>query len=140
MQDHSMEQDNKGKDRKERRDLELEFKLTKWIESVNKEIKPSTQSFEDWLSNGSVLSRLMTTVCFNSIPDDMLLGTNNDSDAERVKVLVYQIRHYGVDEKLLFEEEDLLYKENIPRVSRCIKEIAMMARKDSHIKMDSLDN
>ena len=46
----------------------------------------------------------------------------------QVKVLIHQIKHFGVDEKLLFEEDDLLYKENIPRVTRCIKEIANMVK------------
>ena len=48
------------------------------------------------------------------------------------------MKEYGVNENYLFEEEDLLDRANIPKVSRCLKEIAIIvsisARKLAKIK------
>ena len=42
----------------------------------------------------------------------------------QIRNLISQIREYGVNENLLFNENDLLCMANIPRVSKCLKEIA----------------
>ena len=39
---------------------------------------------------------------------------------ERVTILIEQLRNFGVDEKILFQPEDLLEKKNIPKVARCL--------------------
>ena len=36
------------------------------------------------------------------------------------------MKEYGVNENYLFDEEDLLDRANIPKVSRCLKEIAII--------------
>ena len=36
------------------------------------------------------------------------------------------MKEYGVNENYLFDEEDLLARANIPKVSRCLKEIAII--------------
>ena len=39
------------------RDLHLEFKLNQWIEGIILEPKPCEQSFEEWIADGTVLSK-----------------------------------------------------------------------------------
>ena len=39
------------------RDLNLEFSLNQWIERVICEAKPVDQSFEQWLADGTILSK-----------------------------------------------------------------------------------
>ena len=36
------------------------------------------------------------------------------------------MREYGVEESLLFQEADLLHMTDIPRVSKCLKEVAII--------------
>ena len=36
------------------------------------------------------------------------------------------MKEYGVGEDVLFNEDDLLERSNIPRVARCIKQIAII--------------
>ena len=40
-----------------KRDLLLEFRLSQWIEEITGEEKPQKISFEDWISDGTVLSK-----------------------------------------------------------------------------------
>ena len=44
----------------------------------------------------------------------------------QIRNLICQIREYGVNEKVLFSENDLMEKSNIPRVAKCLKEIAII--------------
>ena len=44
----------------------------------------------------------------------------------QIRNLISQMREYGVNEKLMFNENDLLEMTNIPRVSKCLKEIAFI--------------
>ena len=90
------------------------------------------------------LSRMMTTLCFNSVPMELVADSTGDSKLtpkasfctnlnklefvfatfcnmqERVTILIEQLRQFGVAEKLLFCPEDLLEKKNIPKVARCL--------------------
>ena len=40
-----------------KRDLILEFKINQWIEGIIHEKKPIKISFEEWISDGTVLSK-----------------------------------------------------------------------------------
>ena len=86
----------------------------------------------------------MTTLCFNSVPMELVADSTGDSKLtpkasfctnlnklefvfatfcnmqERVTILIEQLRQFGVAEKLLFCPEDLLEKKNIPKVARCL--------------------
>ena len=44
----------------------------------------------------------------------------------QIRTLINQIKEYGVNEDTLFHVDDLLYSNNIPKVARCLKEIAMI--------------
>ena len=84
--------------------------------------------------------RLMRTISFNSVEDELgcVYGCSEDIKKGRVsdlhsctsslvfqiRNLITQIREYGVSEDLLFNETDLLFMKNIPKVSKCLKEIA----------------
>ena len=46
----------------------------------------------------------------------------------QIRNLISQMKEYGVKEKLLFNENDLLEMTNIPRVAKCLKEIAIIVR------------
>merc|ERR1712098_599390 len=131
-----MEAKKEEKCQKERRDLYLEFKLNQWIEGMIQEKKPADTSFEEWLSDGKILARLMRTISFNSLEDDSWMdhvsfGCLEDVKKERIRNLISQIREYGVDESLLFHETDLLHMSDIPRVSKCLKEVAIIAQQET---------
>ena len=44
----------------------------------------------------------------------------------QIRTLIKQIKEYGVGEDDLFHEDDLLERANIPRVCKCLKEIAII--------------
>ena len=44
----------------------------------------------------------------------------------QIRTLIKQIKEYGVNEDDLFHEDDLLERANIPRVCKCLKEIAII--------------
>ena len=44
----------------------------------------------------------------------------------QIRNLICQIRAYGVSEKCLFSENDLLLMSNTPRVAKCLREIAVI--------------
>merc|ERR1712013_17232 len=128
-----MMESKKGSE-KERRDLYLEFKLNQWIEGMIQEKKPAEMSFEEWLSDGKILARLMRTISFNSLEDDGWMDnlcSIEDAKKERIRNLISQMREYGVEESLLFQEADLLHMTDIPRVSKCLKEVAIIAQQET---------
>ena len=85
---------------------------------------------------------MMTTLCFNSVPMELVADSTGDSKLtpkawrvnlslfqnmysqkirqERVTILIEQLKKFGVAEKLIFAPEDLLEKKNIPKVARCL--------------------
>ena len=101
-------------------------------------------SFEQWISDGTVLSRVMRTISFNSVEEEIggNYGSSEDIIRSRVRIyrinlklttwlmqirnLICQIRAYGVSEKCLFSENDLLLMSNTPRVAKCLREIAVI--------------
>ena len=44
----------------------------------------------------------------------------------QIRSLIKQIKDYGVGEEDLFNEDDLMQRANIPRVCKCLKEIAII--------------
>jgi len=48
------------------RDLELEHKVLQWIMSIIHE--QPTQDYDHFIQDGSVLSKVMTSIVFNSVP------------------------------------------------------------------------
>ena len=50
----------------QQRDLLLEFRLSQWIEKIISETKPAKISFEDWIADGTVLSKYFLILCFKN--------------------------------------------------------------------------
>merc|ERR1719250_221713 len=119
-----------------KRDLMMEHKISKWILSVLGETTGSggPGDFGGWLEDGSVLAGMMTSLCFNSVPMELVTDTTGEmklTPRERVTILIDQLRNFGVSDKLLFTPEDLLEKKNIPKVTRCLASCVDLAREDS---------
>ena len=86
----------------------------------------------------------MRTITFNSVEEEIGASYGCEEDIKKGRVrtpsppqlfrvivadfqirnLIDNIREYGVGEDMLFSESDLLYMQNIPKVARCLKEVA----------------
>ena len=44
----------------------------------------------------------------------------------QIRTLINQMKEYGVGEESLFDENDLIERTNIPKVTRCLKQIAVI--------------
>lgn len=109
------------------RDLELEQKVLQWIVSLIQE-KPTTD-YDHFIQDGSVLSKVMTSIVFNSVPLEQIddnWGTNPAMD--RVKTVIREIRRYGVVD--VFEPMDLIDLRNVPKVTRCLAQLSKLAASD----------
>merc|ERR1711997_219083 len=101
---------------KAERDAALEQKVINWISSVIDE-RPTTD-YEHFIQDGSVLSRVMTAIVFNSVPlEEISCDWGSNPSLSRVRSLIREIKRYGVSE--VFEVEDLLERRNIPKVTKC---------------------
>jgi len=115
------------------KDLELERKVLQWIMSIVHE-EPATD-YDRFIQDGSILSKVMTSIVFNSVPLDTIddnWGVNPALD--RVKTVIREIRRYGVVD--VFEPEDPIELRNIPKVTKCLAQLSKLAASDK----DSLLN
>jgi len=111
------------------KDLELERKVLQWIMSIVNE-EPSTD-YDRFIQDGSILSKVMTSIVFNSVPLEQIddcWGVNPALD--RVKAVIREIRRYGVVE--VFEPEDLIELRNIPAVTKCLAQLSKLAASDKN--------
>merc|ERR1712117_110683 len=109
------------------KDLELEHKVLQWIMTIVHE-KPTTD-YDRFIQDGSVLSKVMTSIVFNSVPLEQVddnWGVNPAMD--RVKVVIREIRRYGVVD--VFEPEGLIELKNIPKVTKCLAQLSKLAASD----------
>ena len=105
------------------KDLELERKVLQWIMSIVHE-EPATD-YDRFIQDGSILSKVMTSIVFNSVPLDTIddnWGVNPALD--RVKTVIREIRRYGVVD--VFEPEDLIELRNIPKVTKCLAQLSKL--------------
>jgi len=121
-----------------RRSLKREHLIIKWILRVTHINKDGSIDFADWIQDGGVLSKIMTTLCFNSIERDQWSSFGCSPQDQKVKDVRAQILHYGVDAKYLFRVEDVTKKMNTPKVVRCLEEVAKLSAAETHIKYDTL--
>lgn len=109
--------------------------MINWIESVINE-RP-TKDYENFIQDGSVLSRVMTSIVFNSVPiEDIGIQWGSNPAYTRVAALVREIRRYGVVD--VFEPADLLEKRNIPKVTKCLAQLSKLAASDKDNLLNSL--
>lgn len=112
---------------KAERDAALEQKVINWISSVIDE-RPTTD-YEHFIQDGSVLSRVMTSIVFNSVPlEEICCDWGSNPSLSRVRSLIREIKRYGVSE--VFEVEDLLERRNIPKVTKCLAQLSKLAASD----------
>jgi len=120
---------------KAEKDAALEQKVINWIESVINE-RP-TKDYENFIQDGSVLSRVMTSIVFNSVPiEDIGIQWGSNPAFTRVTALVREIRRYGVVD--VFEPADLLEKRNIPKVTKCLAQLSKLAASDKDNLLNAL--
>jgi len=112
---------------KAERDAALEQKVINWISSVIDE-RPTTD-YEHFIQDGSVLSRVMTSIVFNSVPlEEISCDWGSNPSLSRVRSLIREIKRYGVSD--VFEVEDLLERRNIPKVTKCLAQLSKLAASD----------
>lgn len=109
------------------RDAALEQKVINWISSVIDE-RPTTD-YDHFIQDGSILSRVMTSIVFNSVPlEEITCEWGSNPALARIKSLIREIRRYGVSE--VFEVEDLLERRNISKVTKCLAQLSKLAASD----------
>jgi hypothetical protein len=86
-----------------------------------------------------IIFRLLTTLSFNSVPNDPFTNKGgNNPEINRIKIVIQTIENYGVNQKYIFKLEDLYEKKNIPKVVRCLEEIEKLAMLEEHINLTVL--
>ena len=68
--------------------------------------------------------RVMTTLDFNSVERDCFKQAGRDPAKDRIEKVQKAILNYGVDPKYLFRLDDVLHKQNTPKVIRTLEEVA----------------
>jgi len=119
---------------KAERNAELELKVIDWIESVLGE-RPLT-SYEDFIKDGRIIGRLMTSIVFNSVPmEDVNATWGSNPSHTRVKSIIREIKRYGVID--VFEVEDLLELKNVQKVTKCLAQLSKLAASDKDNLLNS---
>merc|ERR1712223_1513486 len=116
------------------RNADLELKVVDWIESVLGE-RPY-KSYESFIQDGRIISRVMTSIVFNSVPMEEIETTwGSQPQVARVKTVIREIKRYGVID--VFEAEDLLELKNIPKVTKCLAQLSKLAASDKDNLLNS---
>merc|ERR1712223_1536638 len=119
---------------KAERNADLELKVVDWIESVLGE-RPY-KSYESFIQDGRIISRVMTSIVFNSVPMEEIETTwGSQPQVARVKTVIREIKRYGVID--VFEAEDLLELKNIPKVTKCLAQLSKLAASDKDNLLNS---
>jgi len=130
------------------RDVGLQTNVFFWIMEILDEQPKGKQDFDQWISNGVILSKVLQHFMFNSIPMEMThperkssnptgivnpkksinhnVPTPDKATEDRIKSLLWYLRRFGIPEAYLFEVEDLKDMTNIPRVTRTIAMLGKM--------------
>lgn len=110
-----------------KRDAALEEKVMRWITGIL-HVEP-TADYEHFIRDGSVLSKVMTSIVFNSVPiEDIDVTWGCNPSLNRIKAVIREIRRYGVQD--VFEVEDLLELRNITKVTKCLAQLSKLAASD----------
>lgn len=111
------------------KDLELERCVGKWLEMVAGK-RGKDETFERWIQDGTVLAKAMVSVCFNSVPMEMVSCNWGASPVrDRIKCVIHEMRRFGVSE--VFEVEDLMELKNVPKVCKAVARLCRLAAADS---------
>jgi len=104
-----------------------ESQILLWTWKVLNEV--TTTDYDLYLKDGTVLCRLMNSVCPGSVQGE-LKYCNNKERTKNIGLFLKAAEKYGVDKKLLFEIDDLLLLRHIPKVTRCIFTLGKLAAED----------
>ena len=103
--------------------------MLQWIMSIVHE-KPAAD-YDTFIQDGSVLSKVMTNIVFNSVPIDSIDDNWGTSPVlDRIKTVIREIRRYGVMD--VFDPEDLMELKNIPKVTSCLAQLSKLAASDKN--------
>ncbi|XP_054166640.1 muscle-specific protein 20-like, partial [Oppia nitens] len=102
-----------------------ESQVLLWIWNILQEI--SEYDYEQYLRDGVVLCRLMNAVNKGSIPEPIVAGDNNKQKRLNIENFLKSCTTYGVSSDMLFNVDDLLLLQNIPKVTRCIFALGKLA-------------
>ncbi|RWS04179.1 muscle-specific protein 20-like protein [Dinothrombium tinctorium] len=102
-----------------KRDANVEMQILSWIGQVLGEKVP-TGPYEDVLSDGTLLCRVMNKLKPGSIPKINESGSTHFKLVENLSNFLRQAQKFGVEEHDLFQTTDLIDKRNIPAVTNCI--------------------
>ncbi|CAG2172002.1 unnamed protein product [Oppiella nova] len=102
-----------------------ESQVLLWIWNILQEI--SEFDYEQYLRDGVVLCRLMNAIKSGAIKGEITSGTNMKQKRENINNFLKACSAYGVAKECLFEVEDLLLLQNIPKVTRCIFALGKLA-------------
>ncbi len=106
--------------------------MLQWILGIVDEQPEGTVDYEHFIQDGSVLSKVMTSIVFNSVPlEDIDQSWGANPAVDRVRAVIREIGRYGVAD--VFDEEDLLELRNIPRVTRCLAQLSKLVRPRTNI-------
>ena len=101
--------------------------MLQWIMTIVHE-KPSGD-YDTFIQDGSVLSRVMTSIVFNSVPMDTIEDNwGTDPVLDRINTVIREIRRYGVVD--VFEPADLKELRNIPKVTKVLAQLSKLAASD----------
>lgn len=114
------------------RDNTKESQILLWIWNCLEE--NSCFDFDQYVRDGVMFCRLMNFVKPGSIPGEIKPGTNLKNKRENIRKFLNAIKNYGVDEKLLFNVDDLLLLRNLPKVTRCLFALGKKAEMDNNFK------
>lgn len=90
MEDRAVQNDAlRPKDRK--RDPDLEAKVLEWIGIIIREQPPLGQKYEHYLQDGVVLSKLITAIVYNSVPQEDIDDKVPTPDVERIKEVIREM-------------------------------------------------
>ncbi|CAB4053928.1 TAGLN [Lepeophtheirus salmonis] len=93
----------------------LQSKVLYWIMDFIEEKPKRNMDYDNWIADGSILSKVLQHVIFNSVPKEGGPTTILETKQERVDILLKYLRKYGVPEEYLFKPEELLEMKNIPK-------------------------
>lgn len=112
------------------RDNTKESQILIWIWNCLEMV--SCLDYDQFLKDGVALCKLMNHVRPGSVNMEEVSSGNDFRQKRRnIELFLRAAKSYGVEERLLFQPEDLLFLRHLPRVTRCIYALGKLVDQDS---------
>lgn len=87
-------------------------------------------NYLEWIifNNKHLFIRLMNAIKPGSITGEIKSGTDFKTKRHNIEKFLKACQSYGVEKQLLFEVDDLLLMQNIPKVTRCLFALGKLVR------------